>query len=140
MINTNNSLSGVKTIDDLLNKYHLNYVDTDNDFQTARLLPPCCNHHIARDAIMPFGLNRFPPAIWLKLINHCQQQATILHQFKLPQLDGRVFCWVLLSEDGSLLELVCCIHKMHYEKACKYLAKQLVHHAEAPLHFELACG
>ncbi|MDN4501515.1 hypothetical protein QX776_03845 [Alteromonadaceae bacterium BrNp21-10] len=134
------SNSGVKAIDNLITKYTVGYSDISNVFQKALVLPPCDSHIEARNAIKSFGLKRFPPAIWLKLINHCQQQPTVLHQFKLPQLDGQVFCWVLLSEDGILLELVSCIHKSHYEKASKYLAKQLTQHADAPQHFELAYG
>lgn len=132
--------TGVKAIDNLIMKHGLAYRQVNNPFQSAQLLPPFESAEELRYAISPFGLHDFPPAIWLYLINHCQKRATILHQFNIPQLDGRTFCWILLSADGALLEWVSSMHKTNYLQACKYLANALVHHIEAPQHFALHYG
>ena len=131
---------GVKAIDNLVTKHGLAYTQVNNPFQYAQMLPPSASVAELRDAISAFGLQNFPPAIWLYLLNHCQQRGTILHQFSLPQLDGRTFCWILLSADGALLEWVSAVHKANYLQACKYLANALVHHSEAPQHFALNYG
>jgi hypothetical protein len=132
--------SGVKAIDNLVTKHGLAYKQVNNPFQYAQMLPPSASVVELREAISAFGLANFPPAIWLYLLNHCQQRGTILHQFSIPQLDGKTFCWILLSADGALLEWVSSMHKTNYLQACKYLANALVHHIEAPQHFALHYG
>src|SRR5690606_23970149 len=102
---------GIKAIDHLIKKHGVNYAEVDNPFQRTLYLPPCESAMSTRAAILPFGLHRFPPSIWLKLTTECQQRATILHQFRLPQLDGKRICWVLLDTQGQVLELAVCINK-----------------------------
>ncbi|WP_416307884.1 hypothetical protein [Neptunicella sp. SCSIO 80796] len=132
--------SGIKAIDQLIKKHGVHYGDADNAFQRTLYLPPCESVMSTRAAILPFGLHRFPPSIWLKLTTECQQRPTVLHQFRLPQLDGKRICWVLMDTHGQVLELAVCINKIHYVKAAKYLTSLLIYHADSPQHVELAYG
>ncbi|WP_438863855.1 hypothetical protein [Neptunicella sp.] len=129
---------GIKAIDELVIKHGISYEQVDNPFQKTLHLPACESAMSTRAAILPFGLHRFPPSIWLKLTTDCQNKSTILHQFRLPQLGGKSICWVLLDTRGQVLELAVCIHKIRYVKAAKYLVNLLIHHAESPQYDELA--
>lgn len=132
--------SGLKAIDNLIVRYGIAYTEVDNAFQRSIVISACDSIEATREAIKPFGLKHFPHSIWLKLTTCCGDKQTILHQFKLPQLDGRVFCWVLLDQDGHMIELACCMNKISYVKAAKHISHLIIKHPDASLNFTLAYG
>jgi hypothetical protein len=135
-----NTLSGLKAIDNLIEKYGIGFEQADNPFQSVLCIPPGNNLEGLREAITPFGLKTFPHVIWLKLSTAHLEETVYLHQFRLPQLDGRVFCWVLVTQQGCLLEFATEINKLHYLKAAKYLAHLITHHPDASRRFHLTYG
>ncbi|MFQ3198791.1 MAG: hypothetical protein ACI8R9_002000 [Paraglaciecola sp.] len=135
-----NTLSGLKAIDNLIEKYGIGFEQADNPFQSVLCIPPGNNLEELREAITPFGLKTFPHVIWLKLSTAHLEESVYLHQFRLPQLDGRVFCWVLVTQQGCLLEFATEINKLHYLKAAKYLSRLITHHPHASRRFHLTYG
>jgi hypothetical protein len=132
--------SGLKAIDNLIEKYGIGFEQADNPFQYILCIPPVKSLEGLREAISPFGLKTFPHVIWLKLSTAHLAETVYLHQFRLPQLDGRVFCWVLVTQQGCLLEFATQINKLNYLKAAKYLSRLITHHPHASRNLHLTYG
>lgn len=135
-----NNSSGLKAIDNLLTKYGIGYEQADNPFQYILCIPPGKDLEQLRELISPFGLKQFPHSIWLKLSMKQQEEPLFLHQFRLPQLDGRVFCWILLTQQGRLIEFAVQINKVNYLKAAKYISHLLTHHPAISKNLQLDYG
>jgi hypothetical protein len=134
------NLSGLKAIDNLIAKYGVGFMQSDNPFQFTLAIPPCSDMDKIREVIKPLGLSTFPHSIWLKLNRVCLDKAVLLHQFKLPQLDGRVFCWILVHQDGQIIEVATEINKVNYIRATKYLSHSIAHHPDTSSNLQLAYG
>lgn len=135
-----NTLSGLKAIDNLIDKYGIGFEQADNPFQHTLCIHPGNDLAGLREVIKPFGLKTFPHAIWLKLSTAHLTETVYLHQFRLPQLDGRVFCWVLVTQQGCLLEFATQINKITYLKAAKYLSRLITRHPHASRNMHLTYG
>lgn len=135
-----NTLSGLKAIDNLIEKYGIGFEQADNPFQHILRIPS--GHDLAglREVIKPFGLKTFPHAIWLKLTTAPTKETVFLHQFRLPQLAGRVFCWVLVTEQGRLLEYATQINKINYLKAAKHISRLITQHPHTSRNLQLTYG
>lgn len=132
--------SGLKAIDNLISKYGVGFKQADNPFQFTLCIPPCVDADKIRGVIKPLGLKTFPHSIWLKLTTLDLESPVFLHQFKLPQLDGRVFCWILVHQDGRIIEVATEINKVNYLKATKYLSQLISHHRDTSANLQLAYG
>jgi hypothetical protein len=134
------TLTGLKAIDNLIEKYGIGFEQADNPFQCILCIPPGNNLEGLRKAISPFGLKTFPHVIWLRLSTAHLEETVYLHQFRLPQLDGRVFCWVLVTQQGCLLEFAIQINKINYLKAAKHLSRLITRHPHASKNLHLTYG
>jgi hypothetical protein len=135
-----NNHSGLKAIDNLITKYGVGFKQADNPFQFTLVIAPSPDLDSLREVIKPLGLKTFPHSIWLKLTTSCFEKPVLLHQFKLPQLDGRVFCWLLVHQDGRVIEVATEISKLNYIKATKYLSYLIAHHPDTSANLQLAYG
>ena len=135
-----NTSSGLKAIDNLIAQYGIGFEETDTPFQHALCIAPGNDLEGLREVIKPFGLKTFPHAIWLKLSTVHFTETVFLHQFRLPQLDGRVFCWVLVTQQGRLIEFATQINKANYLKAAKHISRLITHHPHASRNMQLIYG
>jgi hypothetical protein len=111
--------SGIKAIDTLINKYGVMCSETNNPFQQSIVIPPCLDRISLSHAISSFGLNKFPPSIWLTLSNDCLGKETILHKFTLNDKGG--VSWVLMSNETDVLKIAISNHRPIYVAATKFI-------------------
>lgn len=117
--------SGLKAVDNLVKRYGLAFDEEVNPLQKSVYVPSCESRQQLRQSILTFGLNRFPHSIWLKLVAYSANQNMTVYRFSLPQVNHQVFCWLLIDEQGHLVELACPINKKKYIDASKCIAREL---------------
>ena len=119
--------SGFKAIDNLVKKYDLVFGVEENPFQKSTVVPPTDSMPLLREALSSFELSEFPHSLWLKLTIDPSDRPMTVYQFKFPQIDNQIICWLLVDEHGHTVEMACPINKKKYIDASKCIARELQH-------------
>ncbi|MFT4940125.1 MAG: hypothetical protein ACI88A_003177 [Paraglaciecola sp.] len=119
--------SGFKAIDNLVKKYDLIYGVEDNPFQKSVSVPATDAMPALREALSSFRLTEFPHSFWLKLTIDPGEKPMTVYQFKFPQINNQIICWLLVNEKGYVVEIACPINKKKYIDASKCIARELLH-------------
>ncbi len=118
--------SGLKVVDKLVKTHGVSHERIENPFQTSVYVPGMSRPGEVRQLIAPFDLRAFPHALWLAM-QECLPKGVGLsiHRFSLPHLD-KVLCWVLVNNQGKVIEKAYPVNKPQYVKAAKALIKALL--------------
>ena len=119
--------SGFKAIDNLVRKYGLRYGVEDNPFQRSVSIPATDAMPALREALASFKLADFPHSFWLKMTIDPSERPMTVYQFKFPQVDNQIICWLLVNDQGLVVEMACPINKKKYIDASKCIARELFH-------------
>ena len=116
--------SGLKEIDKLISKYGIICsAKISNPFQTSIVIPPCLDRISLSNSLLPLGLNNFPPAIWLTLINNCIDKETTLHKFTLNAKGD--LSWILMSSKSEVLKIATSNNRTDYAVATRFIKDSL---------------
>ncbi|MFT4927294.1 MAG: hypothetical protein ACI8WB_003400 [Phenylobacterium sp.] len=118
--------SGFKAVDKLVKTHGVSCEHTDNPFQRTVDIPDRTRPCQLRYLIQPFGLNAFPHAMWLAIHAHMAENSGMsVHRFTLPHLN-KVICWVLVNDQGKVLEKAYPLNKPQYIQAARVLIGTLL--------------
>lgn len=124
----NHFSSGLKVVDKLVETHGVCPDHIENPFQMSVYVPGMTRLSQARQLIAPFDLRRFPHALWLAMQKYLPLGMGLsVHRFSLPHID-RVLCWVLVNNQGKVVEKAYPVNKPQYVKAAKALIGELSHH------------
>lgn len=118
--------SGLKVVDKLVKTHGISNDKIDNAFQTSIYVPGMTRPGEVRQLIAPFDLRAFPHALWLAMQKYVPQgMGMSIHRFSLPHID-QVLCWVLVNNQGKIIEKAYPVRKPQYVQAAKALINALL--------------
>lgn len=118
--------SGLKVVDKLVETHGVCHERIENPFQLSVYIPGMSRPGEVRQLIAPYDLRAFPHALWLAMQKYVPMGMGLsVHRFSLPHLD-KVLCWVLVNNQGKVIEKAYPVNKPQYVKAAKALIGALL--------------